>query len=164
MPPRPEFPAFARLLRAALDRNERTGTWLAERLRITQQHASDIITGKHRPPRAKIEAMAELLGLEGHARAEFLDEAYLTHAPDFIRARLARLEERLANAVKLGDAAGEEMRELAGDVSRLQRVAADLAALRSGVEGVAARNPALAEELRALLAEPRRDEPDSAAS
>lgn len=160
MPPRPEYPTFARLLRAALERDEgRTGTWLAERLGFTQQHASDIITGKHRPPRGKIEAMAELLGLEGDQRQTFLDEAYLTHVPDFIRARLTRLEDRLRSAISAGESFAAEVGALSADVTRLQRAAADLAALKSAVAGIAARHPAVAQELRELLAEPPLDEP-----
>lgn len=164
MPSRPDYPAFARLLRAALDRNERTGTWLAERLGFTQQHASDIVTGKHRPPRGKIESMAELLGLEGDARQAFLDEAYLTHVPDFIRARLTRLEERLQAAIAAGESLSLEVITLEADVTRLQRAAAELVALRSALRGAASRSPALAKELRELLGGLPPDEPASAAS
>lgn len=154
MPSRPEYPAFSRLLIAALTRADRTQTWLGERLGITQQHASDIANGKHRPPRDKIEAMAELLGLENADRQAFLNEAYLTHVPDFIRARIQRIEDQLDARVRESDAAMAELGALSAEVSRLQRAAADLSALRAAVEGLAQRHPDLGPELRALLAAP----------
>jgi transcriptional regulator with XRE-family HTH domain len=155
MATRTEYPAFSRLLRAALEdaKPPRTQTWLAERLGITQQHASDIVNGKHRPPRDKIEAMAELLGLDGDKRQEFLVEAYVTHVPDFIRARLRRLEDQLGEALRASDAASRELADLVVQVTRLQRAAADLTALKSAVASALLKPPERAiPELRALLA------------
>ena len=160
MPSRPDYPAFSRLIRAAL--GDRTQTWLAERLGITQQHASDIVNGKHRPPRRMIEAMAEHLALEGAKREAFVEEAYLTHVPEFIRARLARLEQQLVDSQKQGAKNADELATLIVEVSQLQRQAADLVALRAAVASLVKRHPELLPELRALVAAPVLGLPDDA--
>ncbi|HYE07703.1 MAG TPA: helix-turn-helix transcriptional regulator [Planctomycetota bacterium] len=144
---RPDYPAFSRLLIAALAKGERTHTWLAERLGFTQQHVSDIVNGKHRPPRRKIEAMAEVLGLEGQARQAFLDEAYLTHVPDFIRARLSRLEDQLRDARAAGDRQAKETADLTLEVNRQLALSQEL---QAAWQELARRHPELAAELKAI--------------
>ena len=74
---------------------------LALRLGISQPLISKIIIGKpekHRPegrkiPLSSVDQWADALRLDGAERTRFIDLVYESHAPEYIRKKLRRLEE-----------------------------------------------------------------------
>lgn len=61
-----------------------------------QTAISDYRTGAVRPPLSLISEMANALELRGEIRQEFIEEAYLAHAPDRVRALVADLRRRIS--------------------------------------------------------------------
>jgi transcriptional regulator with XRE-family HTH domain len=61
-----------------------------------QTAVSDYRTGAVRPPLSLITEMANALELRGDIRQEFIEEAYLAHAPDRVRSLVADLRRRIS--------------------------------------------------------------------
>lgn len=64
---------------------------------ITQGHVSNVITGKRLPPLDRMQEWADLLGIYGEDRAEFVRLAEIAHTPPGIRAEYLRLREGAAD-------------------------------------------------------------------
>lgn len=56
--------------------------------------------GKQRIPKARIEQWAEGLGLKGKDRTKFLEEAWLGHAPTYVKAMVDQLRRELSRRTK----------------------------------------------------------------
>ena len=57
----------------------------AQRVGYAHSNISAIMAGRRPPPLDRIERWADALGLDGQERQEFLEEAYLAHAPQQVR-------------------------------------------------------------------------------
>jgi hypothetical protein len=51
-------------------------------------------SGKQRIPKQRIERWADALSLKGTARERFLEAAWLSHAPPYVQALVAKLRKR----------------------------------------------------------------------
>ena len=54
-------------------------------------HVSNILTGRRRPPLDKVAMWAELLGIDGEEREEFVRQAELMHTPAGVLAEYLRM-------------------------------------------------------------------------
>ncbi|HYE06696.1 MAG TPA: hypothetical protein VEL07_14360, partial [Planctomycetota bacterium] len=61
----------------------------------SQATVCQVVLGRTRPKLSKIGKWADALGLEGEARASFLEEAALTHAPPEVVELVERLRSDL---------------------------------------------------------------------
>jgi transcriptional regulator with XRE-family HTH domain len=78
-------------LRCRRDQDE-----LARCLGVSQATISNYEKGASLPPLDKISDLCGLLEIHGEERRSFVEEAYLAHAPDRIRALIADLRARVA--------------------------------------------------------------------
>lgn len=83
---------FGPLLVAYIERAGLSSNGFAKKVGAGSSSISQISTGKRTPPLDQIDLWAEVLGLKGEKRAEFLELACLEHCPEPIRVEYLRLK------------------------------------------------------------------------
>jgi transcriptional regulator with XRE-family HTH domain len=88
--------AWSMLLDGHMQRQRITQADLAKNIGVSQASVSDYLIGDLRPPLQHISTIADCLSLIGQERVSFIEEAYLTHAPDRVRSLVADLRRRIS--------------------------------------------------------------------
>lgn len=86
---------FGPLLVEYIERIGQTGNGFAKKIGAGSSTISQISTGKRTPPLDQIDHWADVLGLKGEKRLEFLELACLEHCPEPIRAEYMRLKSQV---------------------------------------------------------------------
>lgn len=81
---------FPTTLRRLLKTAGVTQVEFAKRIGVPPGLVNDLLTGRRKPPAAKMAAFAEGLGLRGQSREQFLDVAALAHCPERIQRLIAK--------------------------------------------------------------------------
>jgi transcriptional regulator with XRE-family HTH domain len=92
---------FGRLLAAYRVRAGLTQDDLARRTGFKQSAISDFEVGAVRPPLAKLADFCDALDIHTDERLRFIEEAYLAHAPDRVRAMVVDLRARVRRLERL---------------------------------------------------------------
>lgn len=88
--------AWSLLLESHMKRSQMTQQDIAGFLGVSQASVSDYIIGEIKPPLQHLSTLADCLGLIGQERVTFIEEGYLAHAPDRVRALVADLRRRIS--------------------------------------------------------------------
>jgi transcriptional regulator with XRE-family HTH domain len=94
---------FPALLLAALKSSGVTRAELAKHLGFKRAQVTHLLKGRRNLDVEKIEIAAEVLGLVGEARAEFVLAAHLAHASDFTRAAVMNFRRQLTELKRRAD-------------------------------------------------------------
>lgn len=86
--------SFVELLKISLRRQGLTQAEFARRVKVSPATISNLIGGRHNPAANRGEKWADVLGLAGDFREEFLDSMAVSAASPRVAALVARLEKR----------------------------------------------------------------------
>lgn len=88
----PSAERFGDMLARLLDEAGLSQRDFAKKCGISGGYPAHFISNIRPPTLQKVDEMADALGLEGDRRAEFLEAAYLAHAPEEIRRLLEKVQ------------------------------------------------------------------------
>ncbi len=87
--------AFGPILAAALESRGMAQREFARVVGIQQGSLQHILKGRRKPPLKAIPKWADALRLKGTDREEFLEAAYLRHAPPYVQDLVSRLRRQV---------------------------------------------------------------------
>jgi transcriptional regulator with XRE-family HTH domain len=93
--------AWGKLLIFHRERQRMTGDDLSRIVGVAQRTISDYEMGVLRPPLAKLTDFCDALDIHTDERLRFIEEAYLAHAPDRVRAMVVDLRNRVRRLERL---------------------------------------------------------------
>jgi predicted transcriptional regulator len=96
----PAVVTFGELLAAYIKREKLTYRDFAKKAGIPPTKTSHFVSGIRTPPLEKVGKMVTALHLDEQEAAEFMEAAYLAHAPEEVRLLVSGLRSQLAKAAK----------------------------------------------------------------
>ena len=85
---------FGKLLAQHLKRRRLSARGFALQVKVGTSFLRFVMLGERPVPPKRIEVWADVLGLSGEERERFVEEAWLTHAPEYVRELVERLRKQ----------------------------------------------------------------------